>query len=285
MKKMRIMSLLIVAVMVLAMLGGCAKTELTYTVLEFGTSDGVDQGKHTQDIPEWSSEKVDPHADASAPAEISVAFNGVTYTGNYEWSETRMPNAFVSHIYKQKLENGDTVRFRIHAQTHELTFISINHKMEESASLEEAECRKIADAVADDYISLKDYKVKVDSNKDYDYRSYTYTYYREVSGYETTDRIRIVVKGNGVISSCDKSMVGTFKNVKRLAIDEEKATVAVSEKLKDIYGHLGTMTGYTIRSKEWVKTADDQCGWLYTVDVDLRDGNYLFRSMIKLLLV
>lgn len=286
MKKLRITALLTVTVLILLMFGGCAEKEMAYTVLDLGSvSDGIG-GKHTSDVPEWSSEKLNSHDDVTAPAERTVTFNGKTYTGNYEDSYTRMPNAYVSHSYMGNTEDGNLVYFYVNAKTQELTCISLYRKTEQAGkAVDEAACRKVADELADDYISLKDYKVKEDSYKDYDFIRYTYTYYREVSGYETTDMIRIVVDGNGVVTSCDMSMVGNFKNVKKLSIDEEKAMSVIEAKLQDIYGHLGTMTGYTVRQKQWVKTADDQCGRLYTIDVSFRDGNDLSGTVIKLLIV
>lgn len=282
MKCLRITALLTVAIILFAMLGGCGEKEMAYKVLESGSSDGMDKGKHTSDIQEWSYEKRNPHDDATAPAEMSVTFDGVTYNGTYQRSYTTMPNTFVSHRYKGKTENGKTVNFSVHAQTHKLAFISISYKLVQEATKDEDECRKIADAIADDYISMKDYKVKVDKNESL---SYTYTYYREVSGYETADRMRIVVGGDGVVRSCDVSQLGTFKGVSKLAIDEEKATVAIEAKLQEMYGHLDVEMEHWVSKIEWVKTADGQIGRLYEIQVDFRDGQFLTGSVVELLLV
>ena len=277
--------LVLVALLLLAF-SGCAEKELAYTVLDLGSvSDGVG-GKHTSDVPEWSYEKLNPHDDASAPVEMTVTFNGKTYTGSYDGSYTRMPNTYVSPSYKGNTEDGKIVFFYVNANTQELTCISLHRKTEQAGKIvDETVCREAADDLAGNYISLKDYMVKEDSYKDYDYTAYAYTYYREVSGYETTDMLRIVVDGNGNITSCDMSMIGTFKDVKNLSIDEEKATTVIEAKLQDIYGHLGTMTGYTVKKKQWVKTADGQCGRLYTIDVNFRDGSDLRGAVIKLLIV
>lgn len=286
MKKLRITALLTAAVLMLLMFSGCAEKEMAYTVLDVGSvSDGIG-GKHTSDVPEWSSEKLNPHDDVAAPAEMTVTFNGKTYTGNYEGSYTRMPNTYVSHSYMGSMEDGSIAYFYVNAQTGELTSFSTYRKTEQAGkAVEETACRKVADELAGNYISLKDYKVKADPFKDYDFIRYTYTYYREVSSYETTDMLRIVVDGYGNVTSCDMSMVGTFKDVKKLSIDEEKATSVIEAKLQDIYGHLGTMTGYTVKQKQWVKTADNQCGRLYTIDVNFRDGNDSSGTVIKLLVI
>ena len=286
MTKLRKTALLTVLMLMLSMFSGCKEKELSYTVLDIGSvSDGIG-GIHTSDVPEWSSEKLNPHDDTTAPKEMTVTFNGKTYTGSYEGSYTRLPNTYVSHSYMGKLEDGNLVYFYVNGKTQELTSISLYRKTEQAGkTVDEAACRKVADELAGKYISLKDYKVKVDPFKDYDFIRYTYTYYREVSSYETTDMLRVVVDGNGVVTSCDMSMVGTFKDVKKISIDEGKATSVIEAKLQDIYGHLGTMTGYTVKQKQWVKTADDQCGRLYTIDVNFRDGNDLSGTVINLLIV
>lgn len=280
MKKLRITALLIAVATVLAMLGGCAEHEMAYTALGLDTiSDGTATGKHPSEVPEWSSEKRNSHDDPAAPAEVSVTFNGATYTGSYWMSYTWMPNPFVSHAYKQKLEDGMRVEFRINSKTGELTFISIYYvEPEQTTQVEEAQCRKTADAIADDYISLKDYKVRVDIEEGY---GYGYTYYREVSGYETTDMMRVYVDNNSKSISCDIAMVGTFKDVKKLEIDEEKAAAAIEEKLQQLYGEVE----YTVQRKEWVKTPDGQYGRLYRLKVRNKDDNPMGGFLTDLLLV
>lgn len=274
MKKLKITALLTIAVLVLAMFSGCTEQKLAYTALGLDTvSDGITGKIYASEVPGWSSEKRNPHNDSAAPAEASVIFNGVTYTGSYMTSFVWMPNTFVSHAYKLYLDNGKRVDFRINSKTGELAFISFVYiEPEQTTPVEETECRKTADAVADDYISLEDYHVKVDSNGG---DGYTYTYYRMVSGYITTDRIRIYVRENGEVGSCDISMVGTFKNIKKLEIDEDKATAAIEEKLHQLYGDIE----YTIMQKEWVKTPDGQYGQLYSIKVrqknDHPEGGYL----------
>lgn len=279
--------MLIAAVLLLTMLGGCSETEkeIEYKVLESGVSDGMDKGKHTSDIPEWSYEKRNSHDDATAPAEMSVTFDGVTYTGNYKRSYTMMPNTFVRHVYNGKTEDGTLVYFEVHEKTQDLMSVWFVGGFEQTTPKKESECRKIADAIADDYISLKDYKVKLEPYDRYDYTSYTYTYYREVSGYETADRMRIVVGTDGMVKSCDVSQLGIFKGVKKLVVDEEKATAAIEAKLQEMYGHLDVEMEHRISKTEWVKTADGQIGRLYEISVDLRDGQYLTGSVVELLLI
>ncbi|MBR4109368.1 MAG: hypothetical protein IKK41_03520 [Oscillospiraceae bacterium] len=282
MKKLRITALLIVTAIVLTILSGCTEVELSYTVLDLATVTDVIGGQRSCEVPGWSYEKQNPHEDASAPAEATVEFNGETYTGSYDGSFIWMPNPFVSHCYKAEMEDGTSVDFRINSLTGEMTYISFYNMTEQGTLTEEAESRKIADTVAKNYISLKDYKVKVESF--YDNTAFAYTYYRAVSGYETTDHIRIFVK-NGVVSNCDVAMAGTFKKVKKLTIDEERATSAIKAKIQQIYGHLDTMTGYTIQKTEWVKAPDGQYGRLYRIDVDFREGTSSYGAIVDLLLI
>lgn len=280
MKKLKIPALLMTVAAVLAMFSGCTEQKLAYTALGLDTvSDGITGKIYTSEVSEWSFEKRNSHKDASAPAEATVTFNGVTYTGSYETSFVWMPNAFVSHAYEQKLEDGVSVTFRINSKTGKLTFISIYHmNQEQTTPVEEAQCRKTADAIADDYISLKDYKVNVDIGRG---GGYSYTYYREVNGYATTDMMRVYVRENGEFGSCDIAMVGTFKDVKKLEIDEEKAATAIEEKLQLLYGEVE----YTVVNKEWVKTPDGQCGRLYRLKVRQKDDHPEGGFLTDLLLV
>ena len=125
MKKVSTIARLLVITFILFVLVGCSKKEMTYTVLNVGTVSDGSGGKHIAEVPEWSSEKLNPHKDYSAPAEMAVKFNGNVYIGNYNASYTKMPNAYASHNYTCKLEDGSFVDFDVNAKTYELTYISI----------------------------------------------------------------------------------------------------------------------------------------------------------------
>lgn len=283
MKKWKIITLLIGAIIMFSKLSGCGEIELSFTVLDLATvSDGIGELR-TCEVPEWSYEQCNPHEDASAPAEMTVTFNGKTYTGTYIDSFTTIPNTFASHHYKVDTKDGTVVSFDTNAQTGALTRFSLYNKAKNEVTMDETDCRKIADGLAKEYISLKDYKVKTEGF--YDNTAFAYTYYREVSGYETTDSIRIFVDGDGTVTNCDVSMAGTFQDVKKIVIDEEKAITAIDAKIQEIYGHLDTMTGYTIRRTQWVKAPNGQYGRLYRIDVDFRDGSSSYGAIVNLLLV
>ena len=238
-----------------------------FLCLAFGCtpSPGAENKEYTvlaaKDFAMWSA--LSSYQDASAPKNATVVFNGETYTGQYLRSDCLPPNTYVSHKYK-----GDHVYFDINADTGELAFIFFPHEYARNETKEEPACRQIADGIAQKYISLDEYQVSVQArtvNKNN--HSYLYTYYKEISGYKTSDVLSIAVDGNGTIGNCGFLMLGAFKDKTDVVIDEDKAKEAVEKKIKALYAsHLDSLT-FDVHNKQLTKLDKGELAVLYTIDV------------------
>lgn len=239
-----------------------------YKVYEVELYDTSDGGKHNRDLAAWSDDRIRSHQDPTALEQATVTFNGMTFTGTYERTNTAVPNLYKSHRYV-----GLGVKFDIHADTGELTNISFLRGSADEATVDETYCRKVADSIADDYVELDDYKVKVDiapiNKANY---SYVYFYYREIGGFMTGDYFTIAVDGNGNLRSFGVTMLGSFADVKSVSVNKTRAKKAVKAKLDTIYTDDVTLEEYELDDGMIIKLEDGSCAVLYTVNVHTNQG-------------
>ena len=276
MTKIRFISLLICFVLLLMSVVGCQEEyQGEYVALEVGAFDATDGGNHASEFELWNSEKANSHQDPQAPTTATVTFNGVTYSGNYRRSLIRVPNQYVSHRYI-----GDKVFFEISDEDGTLSQISFVYEVSRTGKMSQEQCKEIADAIADDYISLSEYELDV-SVQDH---SYTFSYYREIGGFRTTDSLWVAVDKNGRISSFGKKMLGSFEDIESVSIDEKKAQDAIVAKLDTIYQGNTKRKGYEILDVILIKLEDDTCALLYTTENRFEDENVSYGSLTKLLL-
>ena len=148
--------------------------------------------------------------DESAPKTASVTFLGATYTGEYDSTSISVPYTFRIHEY-----DGQEVSFKVNAETGELVSISLNREVyEEVDEFDEAFCREKADAVADYYIDLSEYKVSSEYHEAVINGMYTFEYFREMNGLKTADGLHIVVDAaDGKVTFVKFYMLGSFSDV------------------------------------------------------------------------
>lgn len=156
--------------------------------------------------------------DYNPASEATVTVNGVTYTGTY--AETTQPflrqcNSDVYYTYK-----GDGFAFSIGADDKKFQELTLHTEKQDTCTFNKIECRKAADAIADDYISLDEYTV---SYQEYTEHHHYFDYYRKVSGYKTYDRMLIRFDCNGDLIEVDLWLLGAFENVKSVNISEQIA--------------------------------------------------------------
>lgn len=285
MKNLRLISCLLVAWILIAMLSGCGSAGKQtiqfdhFTALQVGSFDTIDGGTHISEYPIWSPEKLNYHQDSSAAQSATVTFNGSTYSGTYRKTAAHIPNTYVSHQYK-----GDGIYFEINATTGELSSISFIYEPAAKATLDKAACKKIADNIADDYIVLSDYTVDTSTGQISNNTLYTFTYYREVAGYKTSDSLTISIDGNGNVSSFGVRMLNAFDNVKKVVLNEDNAKAAIETKLNAIYQNVQTRKGYDVKDVTLVKLADGSCAFLYTVNNQFESGDVQHSTQVRLLL-
>ncbi|MBE6551203.1 MAG: hypothetical protein E7665_03610 [Ruminococcaceae bacterium] len=282
MKKMRFMSLIIVVVLLLTSVLGCGMSsgqEADYIALEIGTFDADDGGLHTSEFAIWDENQTNYHQDAKAAENVSVTFNGKSYSGDYQRSATKVPNLYVSHRYK-----GDKVFFEVNGTTGELTSITFVYEPSESSSLSQEQCRTIADSIVDDYIEIDEYCTTVISQPIYSNCLYTFTYYREISGYKSADSLTISIDGNGNVSSFGKSMLGSFDEIEAVSVDSKKAADTIDAKLESIYKSNSKRKSHSVDNVLLIKLEDGTCAFLYTVDNQFEDAEVIYGSRVQILL-
>jgi len=248
MKFNKIITLLITFGMLLGLMCGCSNLEnksdnvsnleneienttveqYNYVALEVGSFDSSDGGQHVSEYPIWAPENLNYHQDSSAPKECTVEFNGIRYTGTYEATAVFMPNTFIQHKYI-----GDDAWFDINATTGELCNFMSLHKKAGKATINEADCRKIADDIADDYIDLNEYKVSSKVSVIDENMSCFFEYYREINGYKTSDYMTVSVDGNGKIMGICIYMLGAFDDMENIESYDDSAQKALRNKLDE----------------------------------------------------
>lgn len=172
--------------------------------------------------------------DYNPASEATVTVNGVTYTGTY--AETTQPflqqcNSDVYYTYK-----GDGFSFSIGADDKKFQKLTLHSEKHDTCTFNKTECRKVADAIADDYISLDEYTV---SYVAYSEHHHYFDYMREVSGYKTFDRMLIGFDCNGDLIEVDLWLLGAFKNVKSVDISEQIVQQAIEEDIRKTYEDSG----------------------------------------------
>lgn len=281
MKRIRTIFCIMISALLFGLLCSCSSPNTSakrYVAWEVGGYDDTDGGVHSSEFSIWSSEKLNYHQDAAAPAEITVSFNGKSYTGSYQRSAVFIPDTYLSHRYK-----GDNVFFRINAETGELVGIQFVREKAEKATISEDECRIIAEAIADDYIDLSQYQVEVDINEINENFLYGCSFYRVVDGFKMADGLTVVVDGNGNVSSFGSTMLGSFSTVDSVELDQNNAILSVEAKLNSIYGDVENRTGYEVTDIVPVKLEDGSCAWLYTIKNLFEDGAHSYGSLVQLL--
>ena len=250
-----------------------------YIALEIGTFDADDGGNHTSEFALWDESKTNYHQDAKADEKASIIFNGITYFGDYQRSAIKIPNLYTSHRYK-----GDKVYFEVNSITGELASITFVYEPSVTASMSQEQCKKIADSIADDYISIVEYRVDITEQSIESNYLYTFTYYREVSGYKTADSLTISIDGNGNISSFGKAMLGSFDEIESVSVDDKKAKNTIDAKLESIYRGNSKRKSHSVDNVVLIKLDDGTCAFLYTVDNQFEDAELSYGSRVQILM-
>ena len=290
---MKKLSLLLIVAMLIVPAYGCKNakptpvqdTEATvtlvgYEALELGGYDNLDGGTHAAEYMLSGIKVGTSYQDVTAPAEAVVTFQGQTYSGTYSQSSVHKPNLYVSHQY-----TGNGALFEINGSTGQLTSILIIQELAQQATISESACRQVADAIADDYITLSGYQVERTTRDYYENKLYSYTYYREVNGYRTSDRMTVAVDGNGTLISFDMYMLGAFATSQTVVYDRQMADAALQTKLTAIYSGYPVQKNHEVDDVMLVRLEDGSCGFLYTVSNEfVIDEEGSLGSLVQILL-
>ena len=252
MKYTRLLQVVISLIVAILILGGCGQN---------GAKKGKIYTAYFQGEDVWPYN--DPERYAVPDDEATIVVNGVTYTGVYQ--STLAVNGITSDVFYEY--TGAGFEFSINARDQKFHSLRLSPPKEKVCTLDASHGREIADAIADDFISLEDYQV-IESTPHAIYNTHQYEYYREVNGIKTKDCIIIEIDCSGNLNSVVLWQLGAFENVKSVAIDEEKAKAAIEEKCREYYtDERRDFTSCEIRNSELllVKTEANQCALHFRV--------------------
>lgn len=299
MRKYKAIALIGVLVLLVGFSCSCTKANLSennqqqnkYRIYEVGS----DESDDTSEYPFWSLSNLANPSNASAHPEVTITFNGKTYSGKYTRSSITIPNTYVSHHY-----NADGALFEINDKTGALRSILMLYKYpqeenkgDETPVKDQASCKKIADEIVKNYIPLDEYKVtlltKLEREGNYPAR-YMFMYYREVNGYRTADKLGITIDENGIVHAMSMWMLGSFQDIEKVTVDEKVVLKMIEDKANAIYARIEDKRNFKIeiRQQELVKLEDEKIAMLYLVETsfekDIEDGYYMNpKSLIQLL--
>lgn len=212
----------------------------------------------------WSEEKQTLQKKEGVPAEQTITFRGKSYTGTYQGTAVIPPNQYETHTY-----GWSVLQFQLHAETGELVafalYFGIYDPSDKSTlSLNEEQCRTVADAFAKGQIDLKAYRVKASSDDHF----FTFLYYREKDGFITADQLTVRVdRHTSEIAGFERRGQDAFQRAK-FAYDETKAIAALEAKIEAAFPSKHyAKTSYEITERTLIRLEDNSYGILYTVDV------------------
>ena len=233
MKKRKILAVLLSLVLILSAFGGCTQSKLrAYSA--YSSFDKI-----------WTEYE----STYTPPSEASVTFNGVTYTGTYSGLTFRTSE----YYYEFYSYRGDGVSFDVDAKGR-LFSLSLEHQEDKTCTFDEACWRKAADEVADNYISLDNYRVEYVVTEYFHLHEYRYE--RDLgSGYSGIDVI-IGMNCSGEICYFRHNIA--FENVKSVVVERDKVQKAVDQCMKETYGD--RFSRWEIRFLSLIKTVSNQCG-------------------------
>ena len=141
-------------------------------------------------------------------------------------------------------------------------------------------CKEIANDFVSKYIKLSDYKVYSSSAEGH--YSGTYTYYREIDGYKTSECISVTVDGYGKICGFEAQSLSKFDNIKKVNCNENKLNDAIKNKLDEVYEDRdNSWTDFEITDVSVVKLNHRKYGFWCETKVYANDDYHLLTFLVK----
>lgn len=223
----RLIALLLIAVLLVSVLCGCIQKKYEpYTVLEAGSEE-------MKAVYTYANEE-----DYTASEQMTVKVNGKEYTGAFDDKYAGGNDVMLAY-------EGEDCRFTVSAISGELLHFSRRGLPEATNEISSKEARRIADAIADDYINISDYQVTCIEQ----YNRFIYT--RFISGYRTSEELEISLREDGELESIELYDVGAFKRVESVNIDQDKLYEALDRKLNALAERDAPEDGTDIEITKW----------------------------------
>ena len=149
------------------------------------------------------------YQDENAPREMTITFDGETYTGNYQYSICVVGCGYIKDYYQREDRNAHFAEFSVHRETGQLMGIDFATKdfftrNEEAQSLEDPR-NMLPDMVrqwASYFINIEQYEMRLYravAQKDPEMTTYTYEFVRKANGLDTTDLLQVMVSDRGIL--------------------------------------------------------------------------------------
>lgn len=257
-----------------------------YRVLETGLFDGSPFGNHADEVELWKTHDVD---DAFAPEELSIRFNGRTYTGIYRKTAVEFPNIHLLRYYAW--EDG---WFAVSKETGKLTkFLvgDVGYKLGPAPTEEEVVA--IAKGLAAECeVDLSTYSVTVSkSDKSYDFH-HQITFYREVEGIRTNDSAYFELNRNGELEFMSMGDIGSFEGVGAHGWDLPAVETAIEKKLDTMYQNSPCPRTQYSREDMLLRWTDGSFALVTEIDLRLQNDSWLpdediayFTDFVRLLVL
>ena len=228
----------------------------------------------------------------------TIEFNGVKYTGKYDWSIVGRAMSFTTQIFW----TDEGFCFSIRSDTQQLiSFTTMNKEyFETEPRLKDVEnSAQVASDLADDIIkqylgSTDGYTLEKTVEEDeyiidgitYTLKKYRFTYERKIKGYDSSDWITVLVTSKGHVVSFNIGDLGVFDDAE-IDFDDDKLDESLFNKINEIYEKTGyTVLEMKIAHKEIGKTPDGDVCVIASVELSLQDKNgWVFGSGVKILVM
>ncbi len=240
-----------------------------YQVLETGLFDVADFGNHVDEVELWKSRDID---DAFAPEQLSIRFNGSTYTGTYRRTAVEYPDIHPLRYYA--LEKG---WFAVSKETGKLTKLlvgDVGYKLGPAPT--EEEVIAIAKGLAADCdVDLSPYSVTVSkSDKSYDFH-HQITFYREVEGIRTNDSAYFKLNRNGELEFMSMGDIGSFEGVGTHGWDISAVEAAIEKKLDTVYQNNPCPRTQHSREDVMLRWTDGSLALVTEIDLRFQNDSWL----------
>jgi hypothetical protein len=270
----------VILVVLVAMLAGCAheqsstiptqevtkQTEVeqslnNYQILEFSFSDAISGAAHSVEYTYWNDKNlVEPNEKT-----VTVNLGNMQVTGNYDQSQKRDSNNFVTHEYDipqigtfEIDENGILTRFH-------LLSTSNQHDAKE---LSQEECQKIAEQFMQSYVDVEQYRVEGSYSETFEEYEFWFTKY--IGEHRTADEAVVSVTKTGVVISFKSFMLGRVPISTEVDYDYQEIEKEVFSKLEGIYADVKQYCDdiyYETAAHQVTILENGEIGLLYYVDV------------------
>ena len=178
----------------------------------------------------------------TAPEEMTVIFDGKTYTGSYAYSICTVGKPDVVDYYRSQGKNALWGEFGVIAENGELSSIHLAgydflSKQSNKKVIERQEVAELAQQWAARYIDTDQYvmrQTQVSRDSETNMLLYGFEFVRAVGGRDTTDKLYIQLTDRGELCQIGDMQTGWVKG-KMLALFRLQL-VNVEEKLQDVMG-------------------------------------------------